>query len=136
VSPLTAKKPLIDEAADQNDLHRHQGLSCCFTVPRCRCRPGPLTFVAGAIRRHRAAIGSPWRKLNPARQALLVLAYLRKGDTFAELAAGFAVGTTTAWRYVNLRREALVRREALGVEGGGRPSRRAVAAAWQKLSAA
>jgi hypothetical protein len=34
-------------------------------------------------------------------QALLVLAYLRKGDTFAELAAGFEVGTTTAWRYVS-----------------------------------
>jgi hypothetical protein len=27
-----------------------------------------LTFVAGLIRRHRAAIGSPWRTLNPARQ--------------------------------------------------------------------
>ncbi len=26
--------------------------------------------------------------------------YLRKGETFAELAAGFGVGTTTAWRYV------------------------------------
>ena len=25
---------------------------------------------------------------------------MRKGETFAELAAGFAVGTTTAWRYV------------------------------------
>ena len=60
-----------------------------------------LNFTAGLIRRHRAAIGSPWRKLNPARQALLVLAYLRKGDTFAELAAGFDIGTTTAWRYVN-----------------------------------
>jgi len=35
-----------------------------------------------------------------------------------------------------LRHEALVRREALRVEGGGRPSRRAVAAAWWKLSAA
>jgi DDE superfamily endonuclease/Helix-turn-helix of DDE superfamily endonuclease len=60
-----------------------------------------LTFVAGLIRRHRAAIGSPWRTLNPARQALLVLVYLRKGETFAELAAGFGVGTSTAWRYVN-----------------------------------
>jgi hypothetical protein len=29
-----------------------------------------------------------------------VLAYLRKGETFAELAAGFGVGTATAWRYV------------------------------------
>ena len=60
-----------------------------------------LTFVSGIIRRHRAAIGSRWRKLNPGRQALLVLAYLRKGETFAELAAGFGVGTATAWRYVN-----------------------------------
>jgi hypothetical protein len=59
-----------------------------------------LTFVSGVIRRHRKSIGSCWRKLNPGQQALLVLAYLRKGETFAELAAGFGVGTTTAWRYV------------------------------------
>src|SRR5437764_1655063 len=59
-----------------------------------------LTYLAGIIRRHRAQIGSPWRKLSPARQALLVLAYLRKGETFADLAAGFGVGRTTAWRYV------------------------------------
>jgi hypothetical protein len=37
--------------------------------------------------------------LNPGRQALLVLVHLRKGKPFAELAAGFAVGTATAWRY-------------------------------------
>jgi hypothetical protein len=59
-----------------------------------------LTYTAGVIRRHRRQIGSPWRKVNPGRQALLVLAYLRKGETFAELAAGFGVGTATAWRYV------------------------------------
>ena len=59
-----------------------------------------LTYTAGVIRRHRKQAGSPWRKLNPGRQALLVLAYLRKGETFAELAAGFGVGTATAWRYV------------------------------------
>jgi hypothetical protein len=39
--------------------------------------------------------------LNPGNQALLVLAYLRKGETFAELTAGFGVIVTTAWRYVN-----------------------------------
>ncbi len=66
-----------------------------------------LTFVSGVIRRYRASIGSCWRKLNPGQQALLVLAYLRKGETFADLAAGFGVGVATAWRYVNLRREAL-----------------------------
>jgi len=58
-----------------------------------------LTFVSGVIRRHRKSIGSRWRKLNAGQQALLVLAYLRKGETFAELAAGFGVGVTTAWRY-------------------------------------
>jgi len=60
-----------------------------------------LNYAAGVIRRHRRAIGSYWRKLNPARRALLVLAYLRRGETFADLAAGFAVSTATAWRYVN-----------------------------------
>ena len=59
-----------------------------------------LTFMSGLIRRHRKSIGSRWRKLNPGQQALAVLAYLRKGETFAELAAGFEVGTATAWRYV------------------------------------
>ena len=29
-----------------------------------------------------------------------MLAYLRKGETFAGLAAGFGIGTATAWRYV------------------------------------
>ena len=58
-----------------------------------------LTYVAGVIRRHRQNIGSCWRKLSPGRQAPLVLAYLRKGETFAGLAAGSGVGTATAWRY-------------------------------------
>jgi hypothetical protein len=59
-----------------------------------------LNYAAGIIHRHRKSIGSPWRRLSSGQQALLVLAYLRKGDTFAELAAGFGVGTATAWRYV------------------------------------
>jgi hypothetical protein len=53
-----------------------------------------LTFVSGIIRRHQISIGSPWRKLNCGQQALLVLAYLRaRGETFAEAAAGFGVGS-------------------------------------------
>jgi len=62
--------------------------------------PQTLTYLAGVIRRHRATIGSSWRRLNPGRQALLVLVYLRKGETFAEIAAGFGIGTATARRYV------------------------------------
>ena len=69
-----------------------------------------LNYVAGIIRRHRKAIGSLWRKLNPGQEALLVLAYLRKGETFDDLAAGFGVGTTTAWRYVNETVELLAAR--------------------------
>jgi hypothetical protein len=38
-----------------------------------------LDYTAGIIRLHRRRIGSCWRRLNPGRQALLVLAYLRKG---------------------------------------------------------
>jgi len=59
-----------------------------------------LNFTAGLIRRHRKSIGSLWRKLNPGQQAMLVLVYLRKGETFTELAAGFGVGLATTWRYV------------------------------------
>jgi hypothetical protein len=59
-----------------------------------------LNFAAGIIRRHQISTGSLWRKLNPGQQALLVLACLRKGETFASPAAGFGAGTATAWRYV------------------------------------
>ncbi|RVX44437.1 DDE superfamily endonuclease [Nonomuraea polychroma] len=59
-----------------------------------------LNYVAGMIRRHRKAIGSLWRILNPGQQALLVLVYLRKGETYTDLAAGFGVSTCTTWRYV------------------------------------
>ena len=91
------KKPLVDEAIDQDPFHYYEGLPCCSTLPLSR---QTLTFAAGVIRRHRAWIGSRWRRLNPGQQALLVLAYLWKGETFTDLAAGFGVGTTTAWRYV------------------------------------
>jgi DDE superfamily endonuclease len=69
-----------------------------------------LTFVSGLVRAHRKRLGSVWRKLNPGQQALLVLVYLRKGETFADLGAGFAVSTTTCWRYVNETVELLAQR--------------------------
>jgi DDE superfamily endonuclease/Helix-turn-helix of DDE superfamily endonuclease len=65
-----------------------------------------LTRLADLIRRQRAQRACRWRRLDPGRQALLVLAHLRNGDTYTRLAAGFGVGTTTAWRYV---------REAVGL---------------------
>ena len=82
-----------------------------------------LNFTAGIIRRHRTAIGSAWRKLQAHKQALLVLAYLKKGETFTALAAGFAVSTTTAWRYVN---------EVLGLLAGRAPRLQAAIRAIKK----
>jgi hypothetical protein len=79
---------------------RHQGASMLFYPATLPLPSQTLTYVAGVIRRHRTKIGSPWRKLSPGRRAPLVLACLRKGETFAALAAGFAIGTATAWRYV------------------------------------
>jgi hypothetical protein len=79
----------------------YQGASVLFYPAALPLSRHTLTYTAGVIRRHRAQIGSCWRKLSPAQQALLVLAYLHKGETFAELAAGFGVGTATAWRYVS-----------------------------------
>ncbi len=73
---------------------------CALLPYRAAIVAPDLTFVSGIIRRYRKSIGSRWRKLNPGQQALLVLAYLRKGETFAELTAGAGVDTTTAWRYV------------------------------------
>jgi hypothetical protein len=40
------------------------------------------------------------RKLDAGAQARLTLAHLRKGETYADLAVGFGIGTTTAYRYL------------------------------------
>jgi hypothetical protein len=59
-----------------------------------------LQVLADAQRRHRTAVDSRWRRLPRGRQALLVLAHLRKGETYTAPARGFGVGTTTVFRYV------------------------------------
>ncbi|GAA3654651.1 IS5 family transposase [Streptomyces chitinivorans] len=59
-----------------------------------------LRFLAARLREHRRSAGTRWRRLTAGRQALLVLAHLRNGHPYAQLAAGFGVGTTTAYRYV------------------------------------
>ncbi|MEU7716344.1 transposase family protein [Micromonospora chalcea] len=59
-----------------------------------------LNHLADRIRSYRQQRRSRWRRLNPGHQALLVLAHLRNGDTYTRLAAGFDIGISTAWRYV------------------------------------
>jgi hypothetical protein len=92
-------KPLVVKRSTKIRILR-RGASMLFYPAALPLSAQTLTYTAGVIRRHRKMIGSCWRKLNPGRQALLVLAYLRKGETFAGLAAGFGIGTATAWRYV------------------------------------
>jgi hypothetical protein len=55
-----------------------------------------LNYLADLIHARRATLRCWWRRLNPGQQALLVLAHLRNGDTYARLAGGFAIGITTA----------------------------------------
>jgi hypothetical protein len=59
-----------------------------------------LQHLSGLLADHCRRIGSRWRRLTCGRQALLVLAHLRCGDTYAHLAAGFRVGMATVYRYI------------------------------------
>ncbi|MFE3526785.1 transposase family protein [Streptomyces sp. NPDC059161] len=59
-----------------------------------------LQRLARLLAGHRRRIGSRWRRLTCSRQALLVLAHLRCGDTYARLAAGFRIGLVTVYRYI------------------------------------
>jgi hypothetical protein len=59
-----------------------------------------LRFVTDALRAHRETTRTGWRVLSSGGQALLVLAHLRKGETYRDLAVGFGVGTTSAYRYL------------------------------------
>ena len=63
-----------------------------------------LITLADVLRQHRRTLGTRWRRLDPGRQALLAVAHLRTGETYTDLAGGFAIGTTTVIRYI---REAL-----------------------------
>jgi hypothetical protein len=59
-----------------------------------------LITVSDALRHRRSLVGTRWRRLSAGRQALLVLAHLRKGETYTDLALGFGIGTTTVFRYI------------------------------------
>lgn len=63
-------------------------------MPRFPLSNHTLTHLADLIRTQRAERRSRWRRLDSARQALLVLAHLRNNDTYIRLAAGFSIGTT------------------------------------------
>ncbi len=66
-----------------------------------------LITLTDALRRSRNDLRTRWRRLSVGRQALLVLAHLRKGETYTDLAIGFEVGTTTVFRYIREAIDAL-----------------------------
>jgi hypothetical protein len=59
-----------------------------------------LRFLTARPREHRRVLGTRWRRLCAGRQALLTLVHLRNGQPYAQLAAGFGIGTTAVYRYV------------------------------------
>ncbi|MER7970481.1 transposase family protein [Streptomyces sp. NPDC096080] len=61
---------------------------------------GTLRYLTTRLRARRREIGTRWRRLPVGRQALLALAHLRCGDTYARLAAGFGIGVATVYRYI------------------------------------
>jgi hypothetical protein len=60
-----------------------------------------LITLADALRHRRTLLRTRWRRLDAGEQAMLVVAHLRKGETNADLAAGFQVGTSTVFRYIH-----------------------------------
>ncbi len=84
-----------------------------------------LTHLADLLRAHRVHRDTGYRRLEAGRQALLVLAHLRNGDTPARLAGGFAVSPTTAWRYI---------REAIDLLAEQAPTLTAASAGWPTSS--
>uniref|UniRef100_UPI001E38E488 transposase family protein n=1 Tax=Parafrankia discariae TaxID=365528 RepID=UPI001E38E488 len=61
-----------------------------------------LRFLTDRLNAHRRERGTRWRRLPADRQALLVLAHLRRGHTYTQLAAGFGIGVSTATALVGV----------------------------------
>jgi len=59
-----------------------------------------LIMLSDAFRQRRNSLRTRWRRLAPGQQALLVVAHLRKGETYRDLAEGFGIGTSTVYRYL------------------------------------
>jgi hypothetical protein len=79
-----------------------------------------LRYLTRRLSAHRVLVGTRWRRLTASRQALLVLAHLRCGNTYAQLAAGFGIGIATVFRYIREAVDLLAPRPPLSPK----PSRR------------
>ncbi|MDK1475313.1 transposase family protein [Streptomyces sp. 549] len=66
-----------------------------------------VSWLENQIATRRGEAGGSWRALTSWDQAIVLLVFLAKGDTFAQLGEHFGIGTETARRYVNEGIEAL-----------------------------
>ncbi|GHF33403.1 IS5/IS1182 family transposase [Streptomyces griseoluteus] len=66
-----------------------------------------LRHLARLLSARRLERKTRWRRLTTDRQALLILAHLRCGHTYAQLAAGFGIGIATVNRYADEAVDAL-----------------------------
>ncbi len=104
---------------DQDHPRRPGASRACSPFPKLSAsleqgRPHSIDLSSAHLRHlarcpaaHRRKIGTRWRRITPSRQALLVLAHLRRGDTCARLAAAFGIGIATVYRYVSEAIQAL-----------------------------
>jgi Helix-turn-helix of DDE superfamily endonuclease len=88
-------EPQVDDKSTKT-LSTAPGVPVTWHGSAFSCTPDPPRLLTA----HRKAIGCRWRRLSPGRQALLVLAHLRNGDTYSRLAAGFGIGVATVFRYI------------------------------------
>jgi len=63
--------------------------------------PATLSYLSTALEAQRIKKNTRYRKLDTATQALVTIVYLRTNLTYAELAAGYGINTSTMWRNID-----------------------------------
>ena len=77
-----------------------EGLRCFSTLPRCRCPVRPWITPPGSSAATAGGSAHAGASSTLAGRPCWSWPTCAKGETFAKLAAGFGIGTATAWRYV------------------------------------
>lgn len=70
-----------------------------LVLPR-RGRPRTGEAPVGRVIAEMNTLRTRRRRLDPGQQALLVVAHLRKAETYRDLAEGFGIGISTVYRYL------------------------------------
>lgn len=88
----------------RGDITHHTGVREALLVPRSSMLDVPhdlVERVSWLIYARWPESNSPWRRPGCFKHTLLVLAHLRKNETYRQVGAGFGVSEATAWRYAD-----------------------------------